>query len=93
MTVGILQLKLFIPQANSLKSKRQALRSLKDKIRSRFNVSVAEVGELEKWQRAHLAVASLNSDKRAVNAVLSKIINLTDSCHNVELVDQTMEFI
>ena len=92
MQIGVLQLELFIPQAGSLKSKRQVLKSLKDKIRHKFNVSVAEIGGLDKWQRATLAVACVNNDKRLINSILSKIINLVDAQHMLELTDHTIEF-
>ena len=92
MTIGVLQLKLFIPQANSLKSKRQALKSLKDRIRHKFNVSVAEIDAQDVWQSAMLAVACVNSDKRLVNSILSKIVNLVDTQRTVELVDYTIDF-
>lgn len=91
MTIGVLQLNLFIPQANSLKSKRQVLKSLKDKIRHKFNVSVAETEASNKWQRAMLAVACVSSDKRLVNSVLSKAVNLVERQHSVDLVDYSIE--
>lgn len=91
MTVGVLKLKLFIPQANSLKSKRQILKSLKDKMRHRFNVSVAEIASLDKWQSETLAVACVNSDKRLLNSVLSKIVDLVDTQGSVELIDYSIE--
>ena len=91
MTVGVLQLNLFIPQANSLKSKRQVLKSLKDKIHHKFNVSVAEIDASNKWQSAMLAVACVNSDKRLVNSVLSKIVNLVDGQGALELTDYKIE--
>ena len=92
MTIGLLQLNLFIPQANSLKSKRRILKSLKDKIRHKFNVSVAEIDSLDKWQKQTLAIACVNSDKRLANSILSKIVNLIDAQHGVELVDYGIEF-
>ncbi|NQS99961.1 MAG: DUF503 domain-containing protein [Candidatus Omnitrophica bacterium] len=92
MTIGLLQLSLFIPQANSLKSKRQILKSVKEKIRQKFNVSIAEVGGLEKWQRSMLAVACVNNNKRLVNSVLSKVVNLVEAQHALELTDYTIEF-
>lgn len=91
MTIGLLQLELFISQSNSLKAKRQALKSLKDKIRRKFNVSVAETDAQDKWQRATFAVAFVNSDKRLANSVLSKVVNLVDAEHAVELLDYSIE--
>ena len=91
MTIGVLQLRLFIPQANSLKSKRQIIKSLKSRIRHKFNVSVAEIDYLDKWQSEVLAVACVNSDKRLVNSLLSKVVNLVDAQGALELVDYTIE--
>ena len=91
MTIGVLQLSLFIPQANSLKSKRQILKSLKDKIRRKLNVSVAEVDSQDKWQSGTLAVACVSSDKRLLNSILSKVVNLVDTQHALELTDHAIE--
>jgi uncharacterized protein YlxP (DUF503 family) len=93
MIIGILQLDLFIPQAHSLKSKRQLLKSLQDKIRRKFNVSVAQTGCLDKWQRQRLALACLNNDKRLVNSILSKIVNLVETQGAVELLDHKIEIL
>lgn len=93
MTIGVLQLRLFIPQAGSLKSKRQILKSLKDKIRHKFNVSVAEIDAQDLWQSATLAVACVNSDKRLLNSILSKVVNLTDTQGAIEVIDHTIEFL
>ena len=93
MIVGVLQLNLFIPQADSLKSKRRILKSLKDKIRQRFNISIAEVNSSNKWQSAMYGVSCVNSDRRMVNSILSKVVNLVDRQHTVELVDYSIELI
>ena len=92
MTVGVLQLSLFIPQANSLKAKRRILKSLKDRIRRKFNVSVAETKDLDKWQRQTLAIACVNSNRRLLNSILSKVVNLADAQHEMELLDHIIEF-
>src|SRR4029450_99541 len=62
MVIGLLTLDLHFPGARSLKDKRQALRSLETRIRNRFNVAVAEVEHQDLWQRARLAVVSVNTD-------------------------------
>ena len=91
MTVGVLQLNLFIPQVNSLKSKRQILKSLKSKIRHKFNVSVAEIDYLDKWQSEVLAVVCVNSDKRFLNSILSEVVNLVEREHQLQLIDYKIE--
>ncbi len=93
MIVGVLQLNLFIPQADSLKSKRRILKSLRDKIRQRFNISIAEVNSSNKWQSAMFGASCVSSDRRMVNSILSKVVNLVDQQHTVELVDYSIELI
>ncbi|MFC1699405.1 DUF503 domain-containing protein [Candidatus Omnitrophota bacterium] len=92
MTIGLLQLSLFIPGVNSLKSKRQIIKSLKDKIRHKFNVSIAEASETQdKWQRQDIFVACINSDQRLLNSLLAKIVNLVEAHPAVEIIDHTIE--
>ncbi|MGD0649663.1 MAG: DUF503 domain-containing protein [Verrucomicrobiia bacterium] len=82
MVVGVLQVDLSIPGADSLKSKRMVLRSLKDRIRREFNVSIAEVGDNDQWQSASLAIAVVSNDKRFANQVLSKVVDLIEATHD-----------
>lgn len=91
MRVGLLQIELDLPESDSLKAKRMILRSLKDRIKRRFNVSIAEVDQQEKWQRAILGVANIGSDKRYVNGVLSRVVDLIKNSRLVELVDYRIE--
>jgi uncharacterized protein YlxP (DUF503 family) len=82
MVVGILEVDLSIPGADSLKSKRMVLRSLKDRIRREFNVSIAEVADNDQWQSASLAIAVVSNDKRFANQVLSKVVDLIEATHD-----------
>jgi len=61
MTIAKLTLELSIPHAQSLKDRRQVVRSLKDKLRHGFNVSVAELDDASLWNRATLGVAAISS--------------------------------
>ncbi|NLE60031.1 MAG: DUF503 domain-containing protein, partial [Planctomycetes bacterium] len=70
MVVGTLSLKLAIFGAYSLKDKRRVVNSLKDRLKGRFNVSVAEVGSLDRWQQAELGVAMVANDGRFVESAL-----------------------
>jgi uncharacterized protein YlxP (DUF503 family) len=63
MAIATLTLELRIEHAQSLKDKRQVLRSLKDKLRNQFNVSVAELEETDLWQRATIGVVSISSSR------------------------------
>ena len=93
MTVGVLKIELSLPGNDSLKAKRMVLKSLKDRIRKQFNVSIAEVGEQDKWQKAVLGLASVGADKRYVNGVLSRVMDLIEGARSVELIDYHMEFL
>ncbi|MGQ9631145.1 MAG: DUF503 domain-containing protein [bacterium] len=84
--VGICSVELFIPNSNSLKSKRQVLRSIKDRIRHKFNVSIAEVSGMEMWQRATIGIACVSNDRHHANSILNKAIeSMEENGHAVIL--------
>ena len=93
MVVGTCRLELRIPESASLKGKRQILRSIKDRVRSRFNVSIAEVGYLEEWQRATLAVACVSNEAKMVDEMLSKIVDLIERHGVALLVDYDIDVV
>jgi hypothetical protein len=62
MPVAVLRIDLHLPYARSLKDKRMALRSLRDRLRKRFNVSVSELEHQDLWQRATIGIASIGPD-------------------------------
>jgi uncharacterized protein YlxP (DUF503 family) len=71
--VGLSTIDLTIPDSHSLKEKRQVVRSILDRIRSRFNVSACEADHLDEWQRATLAFAVVANDKDFVHECLMHI--------------------
>ena len=91
MVVGTLTLDLFLPENHSLKGKRQVLNHLKDQVRNRFNVSVAEVGENDLWQRCRLGVAVVSNERAFADQVLSKVVSLVASDHRTVLLDYQVE--
>jgi len=90
LVVGTLEIDLFIRESRSLKARRRVVNSLKGRIQSKFNVSVADVGPQDVWQRSVLGVAVVANDRRFVNEVLSKVLALVGSDPRVEVVGQTM---
>ena len=92
MVVGILQVDLTIPGAQSLKDKRMVLRSLKDRVRRDFNVSVAEIENNDQWQSAGLAVAVVSNDRRFANQVLSKVVDSVRATRDLVLDDYRLDF-
>jgi uncharacterized protein len=93
MVVGVLQVELTIPSADSLKAKRMVIRSLKDRIRRNFNVSVAEVDENDQWQSAILAVVVVSNDKQFANQVLSKIADFVGKSRDLVVDDYQLGLI
>lgn len=75
MVVGVGRVELLMPGNDSLKGKRRVLKSIVDRVRSRFNVSVAEIEWQDEWERAMLAMACVANDTRHVHRVLSGVMN------------------
>ncbi|MCI0404961.1 MAG: DUF503 domain-containing protein [candidate division Zixibacteria bacterium] len=91
MVIGTLTLELFLPDNRSLKGKRQILNHLKDHVRNRFNVSVAEVGNNELWQRCRLGVAVVSNERAFADQVLSKVVSLVAEDRRAVLLDYQLE--
>ena len=85
MHIGVLTLSLSIDSADSLKDKRQVLKSLIAHIRQKFNVSVAEVDDNDIWRRAEIGVAVVANDAKFANQVLSKVVDHVENDWRVGL--------
>ena len=86
MVVGILTLEVFFPYSHSLKDKRRILHGFKDRIRNRYNVALAEIGYQDKWQRALIGIATLNSQAGIVEGLLNKILADAGNLEEAEIV-------
>jgi uncharacterized protein len=93
VSVGLLTLELYIPDAHSLKEKRQVLRSLKDKLRRQFNVAIAELDHQDVWQRSVLGIVTLSNEDRHVRETLQKVLDEADRELGSLLIGQTVELI
>lgn len=93
MIVGVLQLELLIPQADSLKDKRRVIKSLKDRITHGHNVSIAEVGALDEHRRSILGMAMVGNDRRYVEGGLSKLVDLVRATVDVVLQDYKIDLL
>jgi uncharacterized protein len=93
MVIGLLTLDLHFPGARSLKDKRQALRSLETRIRNRFNVAVAEVEYQDLWQRARLAVVSVNTDHSHLESTLRSVAGEAEFSRDIQLLDAHQELL
>ena len=88
MVVGTLQVDMIVAESHSLKARRRVVRSLKDRIRGRFNVSVADVGDQDLWQRISLGVAVVTGDRRFADEVLDKVLDLIELDGRVTIVSE-----
>ncbi|MCJ7499153.1 DUF503 domain-containing protein [bacterium] len=91
MVIGVLRLTLFLSESGSLKGKRRILRSIKDRLRSQFNVSVAEVDYQDLWQKAELAIALAATDRVYADKVLQTILGKVESWRLAEVIDVQVE--
>ncbi len=91
MRIGILQFSLTIRWARSLKDKRQVVKSLKDRLRNRFNVSVAEIEDQDLPQTATLGIVMAGNDGRYINGALDKILNLLREYPDADLEAHSIE--
>ncbi len=93
MVIGCIQVKLSIPEARSLKDKRMILRSLKDRMMNKMNISVAEVGDQDLWQSCHLAAVTVAAEKAVVEKRLSEVSEHIRGNPRVVVLDIMVEMI
>lgn len=85
MVVGVCTVELLIHESQSLKEKRQVLHSLKDRLRGKFNISLAEVDAQDLWQKAVLGMACVANDGTHVEQVLEQVLNVMKSMPAIEV--------
>lgn len=94
MNVGVCKIKLRLPENQSLKGKRQVLKSITARVSNKFNVSVAEIEDQDLWQLATLGVCCVSNDGRHANEVLSKVVDfVADKRLDVEMLDYEIEIL
>jgi uncharacterized protein len=89
--VGVLKLSFHLPGARSLKDKRQVVRSFRDKVRARLDVSIAEVDHLDLHQRATFGVAVVSNDATICDELLASVGKMANNVRDAVLVDRATE--
>ena len=92
MTIGVIAWELEVFGCQSLKEKRSVIKSLKDRLHERFNVSVAETGHQDVWQRAELTACVVAGDKRHAESVLASADQLVASEARARVIDTYRTF-
>jgi uncharacterized protein YlxP (DUF503 family) len=93
MIVGAAVVELHIHGSQSLKAKRGVVRSISQRVRNRFNLSVAEVGGQGTWQIAVIGMTTVGADPRAVRRVLDRAVVFVENLHAAEVLDSDIELI
>jgi uncharacterized protein YlxP (DUF503 family) len=95
MFVGILRLTLHLPSPGSLKSKRHLVRSAIDRVKARYNVSIAEVAENDLWQKSILGVTAVGNDHAFLNETLDKVTRFVAGMHGgqLQVTDRALEIL
>ena len=93
MVVASLSVEFLVPGSASLKDKRHAVRSIRDKIRNKFNVSIAEVDNQDLWQRGTLGVAVVATDGAMAREVLDKVRELVERDFRVSILEANIDFL
>ena len=92
-SIGVLTMELRLEESHSLKDKRHVVKSLKDRLRNRFNVSVAEIDHQDTWQRATLAAVTVASDHTHAERVLQGVEDDAAAMVGPALVSAQVEWI
>jgi len=93
MKIGALKIDLEITDSTSLKDKRMVIKSMKDRLRKQFNISIAEIDENDKWQRSTLGISSASNDKQFLEMMFNKIIDYIENEKSVIVLDVNMEIL
>ena len=94
VTIGVARVILHLPESGSLKSKRQVVSGLLRRLRQELKVTAAEVGELDRWQLAELAVATVSGDGRQADKVLAAALSFIEAhCDGARVADVSTELI
>ena len=88
MYVSCCSIKFFLHGNRSLKEKRRIVRSLKDRLKNNFNISIAEIGDQNIWQSLHMGIVAVNSDPKYLEGQMGKVVDTIEKMHLAEIIDQ-----
>src|SRR5687767_11507640 len=91
MFIAVARVVLEIPSSGSLKAKRQVVRRVVDRVKARFNVSVAEVGDNDLWQRASLGLSVVGNERRHVNEQIDKVLHFIEEMYVAPVISRQLE--
>lgn len=92
MPVGVLTLEIQLPYSHSLKEKRSVLRKMRDRLRARFNVAVAELDHQDVWQRATLGIVSISDRQDLLEAVFNQVLAEAERILGQDVASHSLDF-
>ncbi len=92
MPVGVLTLEIQLPYAHSLKEKRAVLRKMRDRLRGRHNVAVAELDHQDAWQHATLGVVSISNSQSLLEAMFREVLEESEKILGQDVTSHTLDF-
>ncbi|MCD4652990.1 DUF503 domain-containing protein [bacterium] len=93
MPIGVCYIKFQIHGARSLKDKRRVVKSLKDRLRNKFNISIAETGEQDVWQRCEIGFTCISNDNGYVDGLMALVIQKVESDGKIQVIDISTEIL
>jgi uncharacterized protein YlxP (DUF503 family) len=93
MTIGVLQLDFLVPGSRSLKDKRRVIKSLRERMRGKFNCAVAETEFQDLWNRARLTVCVVSGESQHANTQLNEIARFASQTRDAEMIDYRIQML
>jgi uncharacterized protein len=93
MVVGVGMVDLMIHSSNSLKAKRQVVKSILGRVRAKFDLSIAEVDDHDKWQKCRIGFAVVTNEGGHAHQMIETIMNYVENLHLAEVVDSSIEIV
>jgi len=89
--LGLLQLDIFLPESQSLKDKRSVIKSLRETVRKRFNVSIAETGEQDKWGKSQISISKVSNQSAVIRKEFQNIQKDIERRYPLEIIKKVEE--
>lgn len=87
MLIGICEIYLYFPNSFSLKDKRSILAGYFTFLRRKYNISIVELGQRNFRKNSHIGIACIGDNRQLIDRIMQKIINYTDTHHEMQLID------
>lgn len=91
MVIGVMKVQLFSSEPQSLKDKRRLVKSLIERMKNKFNISVAETGANDSWNHCELGIACVSNEASHADSMMAAVVNFIENDGRLEITDYTTE--